>query len=432
MDRDFLKNNMSAFLDGELEPKQMREFEHEIQSYPDLFVELQTLQRLNKLAMETQVPLPDDRYFDKLAEQIDAQIKREAPQERSRIVNFLLERRKTVAIISSVAAVFLIAVIGMNLYGPNAKRYPSELRNIELKPAIIEQPKTDTVTVWPEHEQQIVPPPVLESEVKRESMAKKVGKAALHEEADKLRSDSGATRLRNAPVPDTAPAVIADTMHKEIEVVTAERRLFAEPQTTKGAELLKVKPSEVKPSTLSGSIAPLPDLNTQDSERANIALPEPTKVDTITIRTQSIIPGLTDERYPMLKDSDVKSIEPDTAQFLGAGGLSWDVYIKAFRPLNQGIYPGWSLTALTISRDSLQAWVDSIRTIDPGLWSAEQAYRSLQRPNITWNEYQRWRACVDFYLADSPNADRNLWDQRVVKLNEILEHFLGKQNQHRD
>ena len=432
MDREFIRNNMSAFLDGELEPKQMREFEHEIQSYPDLFAELQTLQRLNKLALETQVPLPDDRYFDKLADQIDAQIKREAPQQRSRIVNFLLERRRTVAIISSVAAVFLIAVIGMNLYGPNAKRYPSELRNIELNRAIETTPKTDTVTIWPKHEQQIVPPPALESEVKRDTMAKKADKAVLKEETEKTFVDSSLSLRQGTLTLNSVEMPTPDTIAREIEVVTAERHLVAKPQTTKGAELLKVKPSEVKPSALSGSIAPLPDFDTQDSERANIALPEPTKVDTITIRTQSIIPGLTDERYPMLKDSDVKSIQPDTAKFLGAGGLSWDVYIKAFRPLNQGIYPGWSLTALTISRDSLQAWVDSIRTIDPGLWSAEQAYRSLQRPNITWNEYQRWRACVDFYLADSPNADRNLWDQRVVKLNEILEHFLGKQNQHRD
>lgn len=411
---------MSAYLDGELAPKQMREFERDIQQYPDLFAELQTLQRLNKLALDSKVPLPDDRYFDKLAGQIDSQIKRESPQDRGRFVNFLLERRKTVAIVSSVAAVFLVAIIGMNLFGPSAKRYPQEIRNIELKPAIIEKPKTDTVTIWPEHEQQIVPPPVVDDEIKRDSVARR----PRTNEAEKNERQSSSSSvnvpsliIRQEPAP---PVPVPDTITQEYGAV--EHRVVTPHPTVKPSETTKHSLTESQKSTSPATV----DLQ-NSIHRSGIASP-PQRVDSIVVHTEPFVRITAGSER--IDDVDPKSVGPDTAQFRDKGNRSLDVYISAFNSTSRGVFDGWRLTALATSRDSLQAWVDSIHAIGPELWYAEQAYRSLQQKDISWENYQLWRAYIDYYLADTPDADRTLWNRRLTILNEILERFLGKQIQH--
>ncbi len=156
MDKKYLEEQMSAYLDGELSPGEMSKYEQEIKTYPDLFAELQTLQRLNKLASSSQPAMPDDRYFKNLAGRIDSKIASESPGQRSRIVDFILERRKAITAISSVAAVLLVAVISMNLFGPSAKRYPNELPAQKSVPSeIIDQtPKPDSVAT---HQQPPVP-----------------------------------------------------------------------------------------------------------------------------------------------------------------------------------------------------------------------------------------------------------------------------------
>ncbi len=136
---------MSAYLDGELSPNEMAKYEQEIQSYPDLFAELQTLQRLNKLAKSSQMKLPEEKYFESLASRIDEGVANQ-PAGQSRIVEFFLVRRKSVAIISSVAAVLLVVLIGMNMFGPTAKKYPNELPAYKAVPQemIIRNQRVDT------------------------------------------------------------------------------------------------------------------------------------------------------------------------------------------------------------------------------------------------------------------------------------------------
>ena len=392
MDRDFLKNNMSAFLDGELEPKQMREFEHEIQSYPDLFVEFQTLQRLNKLAMETQVPLPDDRYFDKLADQIDAQIKREAPQERSRIVNFLLERRKTVAIISSVAAVFLIAVIGMNLYGPNAKRYPSELRNIELNPAIIKQPKTDTVTVWPEHEKQIVPPPVVEEEASRESTKAKARIADVKKEADASIIDSVAILQPRNPASTSIVMPAPDTVVREDQIITVERNLISEPQMHSSDGWKKFKPTAYAKSIDSGLV----------EEQVIFRVPAvDRKINGKSKRTNILVP-------------------------LSSGSTGFESIDMLASELSRSHFPERLITGRMSARDSLAEWFDSLFVIDPALWHAEQSYRESQIQELTDENFARWKIYIEHYISLTNGDDLKKWRGRLDAIHEKYEISKGK------
>jgi hypothetical protein len=417
VDRKYIKEHLSAYLDGELAPKEMREFEREVQSYPDLFAELQTLQRLNKLALDSKVPLPTDAYFDELAGRIDARIKRESPQDRSKVINFLLERRKTVAIISSVAAMFLIAVIGMNMFGPGAKKYPSEIRTIELKPAIVTTPKKDTVALWPQYEPNILPPPIVEEEnQKTEPTRENRIKLSKKDVSESVGPDTITHPTQSLSTAAQPPVPSPDTVKSEAHIVIAERDILqSAPKGNSSVYQLQGLSNSSVSSSASSKAANL-------TATADIVL----HVDSITISTETILPPAQERRMTDSAEPTRAPIEPDTARLRAATGRDWDVYAQVFKKLDQGIFFGWKLSAPTSSRDSLQAWKDSLIVLGPARWYAEQAFRSIQSPASTWEDFQRCRAYIDFYLADPQIPDLYLWNGRQDTIAEILEHHLGK------
>ncbi len=418
MDRNYIEEHLSAYLDGELAPKEMREFERDIQSYPDLFAELQTLQRLNKVAQDSEVALPDDTYFDKLAGRIDSRLKRELQPDRSKVINFLLERRKTVAIISSVAAMFLIAVIGMNMFGPGAKKYPSEIRTIELKPAIVTTPKKDSVALWPQYEPTVQPPPIVEEESKKTEPTNGSRSKVAKNEADQTKSapviTTKPTQLQGSVVePVSLPP---DTTKSEAQIVIVERNLLQPiPKEKSAANQLQSLSGPSSGATASNEASDM-------AKEADIVL----RVDSVTLFTETILPPSRERRMANSAEPIRAPIQPDTARLSKSSGRDWSVYAQVFKQLNQGMYASWKLIAPASQRDSLQAWKDSLTLVGPGLWYAEQSFRSMQQLESSWEDYQRWRAYFDFYLADLQTPDRGLWEKRIIVADEILERHLGK------
>ncbi len=419
MDKKYLEEQMSAYLDGELSPDEMSQYEQEIKSYPDLFAELQTLQRLNKLAGTSKLALPDDRYFENLAGRIDSQINPKSTGQRSRIVDFIVERRKAITVISSVAAVFLVAVISMNLFGPSAKRYPNEIPTQKSAPAkIIDQsPKPDSVAT------------IQEQPLTKEKTATLRDESA-HQNAviDEGTKDPEAAEFEIA-VPDiqtelsetnAVPAKVK-TESAESKDSKSESRILPPSTPIKKGTLNRQSLSADSPRDLTAGA-----LQADSPEELRQSIPT-TSADTVIIYTATITPSTNDSynAAPAMPKSGAAT--PNIASLQGSSGLSWNVYLHVFQELDEGMYRGWKLSGSTGSRDSLQAWKDSISVLGPARWYAEQAFRSLQAKETTWEEYQQMRAYIDHYMAETQIPDSAVWNRRLPLVDEIYERQLGKQ-----
>jgi negative regulator of sigma E activity len=123
MDREYLQNNLSAYLDGELDETTRVEYERELARHPDLQQEVVRLRKLNDLARQADIELPPDGYFDSLAERIDAQVAKMPPPRRTVVQKLLRPSSRVVGVVGSIAAVLLIAVVGLEIYRPAIEQY---------------------------------------------------------------------------------------------------------------------------------------------------------------------------------------------------------------------------------------------------------------------------------------------------------------------
>ena len=406
MDKKYLEEQMSAYLDGELSPNEMAKYEQEIQSYPELFAELQTLQRLNKLAKSSQMRLPDEKYFENLAGRIDESVANQ-PAGQSRIVEFFLARRKTVAIISSVAAVLLVVLIGMNMFGPTAKKYPNELPAYKAVPQemIIRNQRVDTAAAGTTVDLLAVPDKDLSGDVKSQEI---------------VVSDEPKLEIAS-PVPETSSVSMVQPK-SESATPADSRDAMKVPMSAiiKPGQLKKKNLSDESSGAVSNSLSGLEEMSSQIATVPSLA------ADTIIIFTETIFPGLGESTNDALSNSADIASRPDLSRFHDSGNLSWSVYRDVFNELEQGMYRGMKLSALTRSLDSLQAWKDSIKVLGPARWYAEQAFRSLQAKEITWDEYQRMRAYIDHYMAETQIPDSAVGNRRLPIVYAIYERQLRK------
>lgn len=417
MDKKYLEEQMSAYLDGELSPGEMSKYEQEIKAYPDLFAELQTLQRLNKLAEGSKLAMPDDRYFENLAGRIDKGIANQ-PAGQSRIVEFFLLRRKSVAIISSAAAVLLVVLIGMNMFGPDAKRYPNQLpsqRSIE-SPAILDHRVSDTNSAASSVDLKQPPAPEVKEEVGEQSLG---GRQAQNQEiriVDEGLSMEALSTIDTGVGTPTMPV-------KEIEKPAETDKMRKIPPS------VAIKPGQLKKKNLSGesSGASPQSLSSFETPPSRIASVPERASDTVIIFTETIMPGINDSYGDLASKTADAATVPDLTRFHDSSGLSWSIYLGVFKELNEGMYRGWKLSASSRSLDSLQAWKDSISVLGPARWYAEQAFRSLQTKETTWDEYQKMRAYIDHYMAETQIPDSAVWNRRLPIVNDIYERQIGKQ-----
>lgn len=415
MDRKYLEEHLSAFLDGELTPEEMHEFQHELGKHPDLAAELQTLQRLDKLARDSQVPLPADKYFDDLSGRIDARIKDERPRRRSRIIDFVVERRKSLAIISSVAAVFLVAVIGMNIFGPSAKRYPSQLRDIKTSPSLmLDEDKTQDSTNGETQSRESAPDLPVSREEERTRAVPMTKPKILKKDVGTVSDAVSSSSSVPSPIPDTVPNPVPEPHG----AVASE------------AQMVETAPGKLTSKAEANSPA-LQSLSAGRSLSGEVSTAA-TAFDTVIIFTETITAGTNDSKYSLPMVPKSKNIQPSALTLRDSDARSWSVYLNVFKELDRGVYSGWKLSALTISLDSLQAWKDSLNTLGPARWYAEEAFRSLQTKEATWEDYQRWRAYIDHYLAESQIPDSAIWNRRLPIVNEIYERQIGKQYQDKE
>lgn len=228
MDREFLEENISAYLDGELSTEDQAKFEIELSKHLDLEELVEKMRSLDKLARSAEVEMPDDNYFDQLAERIEAKLPEREPVEdevesrqRARMVDSYLANRKAVKIISSVAAVILVALIGVQIYGPATPEYPREIRRYEVEPAIDRQKLEKSETSPPsiqmeeqEGETQIQPVPEVEGEVGEPDVAAKKDEVVREEAKVTEQTTEAATpKITDITIsPESEPAKMRESL----------------------------------------------------------------------------------------------------------------------------------------------------------------------------------------------------------------------------
>lgn len=234
MDRKYLEEHLSAYLDHELDEKKMREFAEKLKQYPELEAEIRRLQQLNRLARDSEIPIPPEGYFDSLAQRIEARIDREVPRERGKIVDFLLARRRAVAIISSVAAMILIVVTGVLFYGPDKEMYPRQMqRTIDVTPGETKDqaPAPQTPMTGEGKETRAAQPPV---RAYGDTAVVRGGRGAEKAVAVDKRDEAKPTEQpKGSPILETdqeiaspaKPAPPATVESKEIQIVPTERQV---------------------------------------------------------------------------------------------------------------------------------------------------------------------------------------------------------------
>lgn len=419
MDKKYLEEQMSAYLDGELSPGEMSKYEQEIKAYPDLFAELQTLQRLNKLAEGSKLAMPDDGYFENLAGRIDSRIASELTGQKSRIVDFIVERRKAIAVVSSIAAVFLVAVISMNLFGPSAKRYPNELPTHKTAPTKVVDQDSRTDSIATKRDQPVTQERTATSRDESARQNAVVDETTKEQEAAEVEL---AVPYKQTELPETG-AASTDVKKTESAVskpAESDSRLLPPSISIKKGTLNKQSLSQDR--TLGTSVLSLEsDSHLEMGESMTI------DADSVIIYTETIVPMVNESfsSAPALKERTATGPVLDRLQ--DSAGRSWDVYRQVFRELDEGTYRSLKLSAPLQLLDSLQAWKDSISVLGPARWYAEQAFRSLQTKETSWDDYQKLRAYIDHYMAESQIPDSTLWNRRLPIVNEIYERQIGKQ-----
>lgn len=137
MDRDYLEKHLSAYLDGELSDSEARQFETELEKYPDLKVRFEEYRAVDRKMRESDAEMPAEGYFENLAMRIEARIEQTSPApQRSFIERLLHPSTRVLAWAGSMAAVLLIAVVGYETYKPAVQEYSRPVPRMRAEPHV--------------------------------------------------------------------------------------------------------------------------------------------------------------------------------------------------------------------------------------------------------------------------------------------------------
>ncbi len=433
MDRKYLEEHLSAYLDNELEPKKLREFEQALKAHPDLQEQIARLQRLNQFARDSEVPMPAEGYFDNLAERIEARIEREHPRERGKIVDFLLARRKMVAIISSVAAVLLITVISVEFYGPEREMYPRQFqKTIEIKsdtakpPVPAAMPKTEGQE---DESRMLVKPPAVYGDTARGELRTKAIPEADVAAKDAIIQDELLLKSSPQGVQPAAPTAldaaeranlssvkpVDQAATKEATTAPSQEQLVQDTTRRIAVDTIEVESSErarTRPIVDVESSAESRKLQPKKLEKSNAAKQPLTASGESTM--DAFAPSLSREGHMSIENS--KFVWPvGTADYFetilhhAIDNLNWEA-IEVWPAVRIGSIPADRDSQLT---ERWQAHYESKVSVEPELWYAERAFLTALEDEFSEQSCVYARVLISHYLKTSQIPDRDLWEARL-------------------
>ncbi len=378
MDRKYLEEHLSAYLDGELPPEKMTAFAAALKAHPNLQAELAELAALDKFAQQRQVELPSEGYFEGLAERIESRIEREIPKQRGRIIEFVLAYRRPVAVISSIAAVLMVALVAINYTG---KHGLENSRTIIIKDTTVANPAAmPTTTPKSPDVLEAQPVPQLE-EVGGDALLKRKAAPATKPEPRQPKESSVTTETAR-PTLEVIPGVVKS----DSEGGAGARSLNKEDVSAKGDQLI------ITPSSLSDTQQTKPFRLTEEMVRR-------TEIGAALLSMES------SNREVRWGATSPEEFEARIRQLIDKG--DWDEIAQLPRPIDVPIEPESTVAQEPRAKASFAGPHDRER---------EQAERALQ--NQTRDPFSRIfaRLLIEHYLSLDSVPQRSLWESRLDSL----------------
>lgn len=427
---------LSAYLDGKLSPTEREQFEKELQQNPELKAALERLKKLDGIARQSQIDLPAEGYFDSFAERIDAKLAREArPKRGFALLQPILPKSRVIAILSSVAAIFLVVVVVNQVYKPASEQY------IIPKTVIVNPPAKPEVRG--ESETALKPAistrPVKESEIKRKDEApdSAIGKVV---ESDRVPEGVKDNEYKEPPVfPKHQEALQSLSIPSETkptlsQPVDSVRNLLPTRVGIDKPALIVNESVDVAKSVRPSSVVPFLEKTAKLSETR---YKKETKAESAAPAFSPMTPAIMPPSIPLAIDG-LQATIPQEALTKGEfaetfNPTEFELRVQAL--LDSGKYVpvlfvawdkeshGAALSRFNAENASDQSWYDSLRVMGTEQWQAENAYREAMRSGgnrlagaITARLY------IEHYLNSGSVHDTGLWRER---LNEVRQWEQG-------
>lgn len=418
---------LSAYLDGKLSASEKMQFEAELQQNPQLRGLLERLKKLDQLARQSQIDMPAEGYFDGLAGRIDAKLERNArPKRGFASAQPIMPRGRLIAILSSVAAVFVVVVAVYQLWKPETERYyvpKSVIVNPPQKsdsqppqnalPAIATEPLTESNKMKKQEIPDTVLGKVIESDQKPEGVKdEEYTERPVFPEHQDVKQTSAVSQ---ESIPPTTIAIDTATQQLQpsgIEIVrivdSSAYRGTAKPVAEYG------KTSLATESNVTGSVLSQPTLETGSVKALHSRLVTshasiPLALDSL----QSVMPaealqkGIPSDTFdPAVFEQRVQALL-DSGKYVPVRFVAWD----------KGENKRTSL--YDVEQGSLQNWYDSLHVMGTEQWQAENAYREASRSRGSrLAECITARLYIEHYLRSGDVRDTNLWQERLDEVRQ--------------
>ncbi|MCX6832662.1 MAG: zf-HC2 domain-containing protein [candidate division Zixibacteria bacterium] len=389
---------LSAYLDGKLSATEKAQVEEELRQNPELRAVLERLKKLDQIARQSHIDMPADGYFDGLAERIDAKLARDLrPRRGLAILQPIMPKSRVIAILSSVAALFLIVVVVNQIWKPASERYTIP-RSIIVNPPQ-KQPERGTPSGSESVQPAIMKRPIQESDVRRRNEV----------------PDSALGKVVQA---DRTPVAVKDEDYKEPPVFPTHKE--AKPEIT--VESISVAPAGVgNPAVVTSSEV----LSAGRTDKAKNAMIE---VESAPMATKPVS-GVS---IPLMTDS-VQVAQPEMRLNKGKFAETFDAAAYEQRVqalLDSGKYVpvyfvAWdhgtrkTTSPYDVENAGYQDWYDSLSVMGTEQWQVENAYREATRSRGNrLAEYITARLYIEHYLSSGDPRDVGLWRERLDEVRQ--------------
>jgi hypothetical protein len=424
---------LSAYLDGKLSATERAQVEAELQQNPELQAALEQLKKLDQIARQSQMDLPADGYFDGLAGRIDAKLARDArPRRGLAILQPIMPKGRLIAIISSVAALFLIVVVVNQIWKPEVERFsvPKTIivnppqqretsRKMETQPAIATEPlKASDQKRKPE-----IPDSVLGKVV--ESDRPPVG---VKDEEYKEPPVFPEPKKTDQPlaVPEattiTPAASPVDTLRQYLQPREKSSRMIirtidssasrgeGKPLLDKPATALSDQPANAPQSALVPTQAEMDASIVRREQLPKIGISIPLAIDSLQI----VQPELQLNKGKFTETFDAAAYEQLVQAMLDSGKYV-PVYFVAWKDDERK-----TSSPYDAENSGYQDWYDSLSVMGSKYWQAENAYREAKRSRGNrLAEYITARLYIEHYLNSSHPLNADLWRERLDEVRQL-------------
>jgi len=424
---------LSAYLDGKLSATEKSQVEEELRQNSDMQAALEQLTKLDQIARQSQIDMPADGYFDGLAERIDAKLARDSrPRRGLAILQPIMPKSRLIAILSSVAALFLIVVVVNQIWKPEAERFsvpktiivnppqqPETSRHMETQPAIATEP----VKSSDRKRKQEIPDSVLGKVVESDRTPVDVKDEEYKEPPVFPEPKKSDQTLAIPEASEARPAAsTVDTLRQQLQpreksammtIRTIDSPAFrgqGKPVADKQGTTLSDKPTSSPQST---SIQPQAEMGVSNANRNELpvrGVSIPLAIDSLQIA----MPEMKLNKGKFAETFDAAAYEQRVQALLDSGKYV-PVYFVAW---DQGTRAK-STSRYDVEQGGLQNWYDSLSVMGAEQWNAENAYREAMRSrNNRLAEYITARLYIEHYLSSGDTRDVDLWRERLDEVRQ--------------